>query len=177
MFRYDQVLPQLVFICVVNEQWIIEESIPVDSAEWYGSDGLWHLLCIRVQNDNLQALRDDEVILEYSDSLIGQLPQLGWIEISNTYLATCFDDILLVSLGEQGYICGDADGNDMVNISDAVYLIEYIFGGGPPPEPLLSGDVDCNQTVNISDAVYLISYIFSSGPAPCDPDGDGWTDC
>lgn len=64
-------------------------------------------------------------------------------------------------------ICGDADGNGIVNISDAVYLISYIFGGGPPPDPLVSGDADCNGIVNISDAVYLISYIFGGGPAPC----------
>jgi glutaredoxin-related protein len=65
------------------------------------------------------------------------------------------------------FTCGDADGNDIVNISDAVYLIAYIFGGGPVPDPLLSGDPDCNWIVNISDAVYLIAYIFGSGDAPC----------
>jgi hypothetical protein len=65
------------------------------------------------------------------------------------------------------YVCGDADGNGIVNISDAVYLISYIFGGGSAPDPYLSGDADCNQIVNISDAVYLIAYIFGGGPAPC----------
>jgi hypothetical protein len=30
-------------------------------------------------------------------------------------------------------ISGDADCNGIVNISDAVYLISYIFGGGPEP--------------------------------------------
>lgn len=65
------------------------------------------------------------------------------------------------------YFCGDADGNDLVNISDAVYLIGYIFGGQIAPVPLASGDVDCNELVNISDAVFLISYIFGGGEAPC----------
>lgn len=65
------------------------------------------------------------------------------------------------------YTCGDADGNSLVNISDAVYLISYIFGGGSAPNPLESGDCDCNELVNISDAVYLIAYIFGGGPAPC----------
>jgi hypothetical protein len=72
-----------------------------------------------------------------------------------------------------GDICdcqpGDADGNTILNISDAVYLITYIFGGGPPPTPyqVCNGDADCNCIVNISDAVYMISYIFGGGPAPC----------
>ncbi len=63
--------------------------------------------------------------------------------------------------------CGDADGSGNVTISDAVYLILYIFSGGPAPNPLMSGDADCSGIVNISDAVYLINYIFSGGAAPC----------
>jgi hypothetical protein len=63
---------------------------------------------------------------------------------------------------------GDVNGDFIVNISDAVFLISYIFGGGPAPDPLEFGDVDCNGIVNISDAVYLINYIFGGGPAPCD---------
>ena len=63
--------------------------------------------------------------------------------------------------------CGDADKNGLVTISDAVYLINYIFSGGPAPNPVLSGDADCNGIVTISDPVYLINYIFSGGPAPC----------
>jgi hypothetical protein len=62
---------------------------------------------------------------------------------------------------------GDADGNGMVNITDAVYLLTYIFSGGPEPDPMELGDADCNGFVNVTDAVYLINYIFSGGPAPC----------
>ncbi len=63
--------------------------------------------------------------------------------------------------------CGDANGSGIVNISDAVYLVNYIFAGGPAPNPLASGDANCSGGVNISDAVYLINYIFSGGAAPC----------
>ncbi len=65
------------------------------------------------------------------------------------------------------YLCGDADGNAIVNISDVVSLISYIFGGGSEPSPLLAGDCDCNALVNVSDAVYLVSHIFGGGDPPC----------
>lgn len=65
------------------------------------------------------------------------------------------------------FVCGDADGNGMISISDAVFLINYIFGGGPAPNPVIRGDADCNGLVTISDAVYLINYIFAGGPMPC----------
>ncbi len=69
-------------------------------------------------------------------------------------------------LSEMQYSPGDADGNATINISDAVYLISYIFIGGSPPDPLLNGDADCTGIISISDAVYLISYIFAGGGAP-----------
>ncbi len=67
--------------------------------------------------------------------------------------------------------CGDADGNGIVNISDAVYTIAYIFGGGDAPDPLCNGDSDGNGIINISDAVYLIAYIFGGGEPPHCPPG------
>jgi hypothetical protein len=65
------------------------------------------------------------------------------------------------------YLCGDANGDGSVDISDAVYLIAYIFSGGSAPNPILSGDANCDSAVDISDVVYLIAYIFSGGQAPC----------
>jgi aminopeptidase N len=63
---------------------------------------------------------------------------------------------------------GDCNDDGTVNVSDAVYIINYIFAGGPAPDPLLSGDPNCDNDVNISDAVYIINYIFVGGDPPCD---------
>ena len=75
------------------------------------------------------------------------------------------------------YVCGDCNADGTANITDAVYLITYIFAGGPPPSPLAAGDVNCDGSANISDAVYLIQWIFAGGPTPCDPNDDGVPDC
>jgi len=64
--------------------------------------------------------------------------------------------------------CGDANASGSVDIDDAVFLIAYIFSGGPAPDPLEAGDVDCSGGVDIDDVVYLIMYIFVGGPAPCE---------
>ena len=65
-------------------------------------------------------------------------------------------------------IPGDANGDGSVNVGDAVYLIAYVFKGGPPPTPypICSGDANCDCTVNVGDAVYVINYVFKSGPPP-----------
>ncbi|MFH2057237.1 MAG: PQQ-dependent sugar dehydrogenase, partial [bacterium] len=66
------------------------------------------------------------------------------------------------------FLCGDANNDDIVNITDAVYLIQWIFNSGPDPDPLESADVNCDSIGNITDAVYIIQWIFNSGPDPCE---------
>jgi hypothetical protein len=68
---------------------------------------------------------------------------------------------------ERDFICGDVDGNELVNVSDIVSLIAFVFGTGSPPDPLEAGDVTCEGTVNVTDIVYLISFVFGDGPEPC----------
>jgi hypothetical protein len=66
-------------------------------------------------------------------------------------------------------IPGDANGDGQVNVGDAVYVISYVFIGGPPPQPTdpCSGDGNCDGQCNVGDAVYIIAYVFNSGPPPC----------
>ena len=64
------------------------------------------------------------------------------------------------------YECGDANGDEAVNLADAVYLINYVFKGGPAPDPLCVGDANGDDAVNLADAVHLINYVFKGGPAP-----------
>ena len=66
------------------------------------------------------------------------------------------------------WILGDANGDGKINVSDAVYIINYVFiQGFPPPNPLLKADSNCDDRINVSDAVYLINLVFSHGPFPC----------
>jgi hypothetical protein len=66
--------------------------------------------------------------------------------------------------------CGDANSDGGVDISDAVFLISYIFSGGAAPADCNyangMGDANGDGDIDISDAVHLISYIFSGGSAP-----------
>ena len=61
--------------------------------------------------------------------------------------------------------------------SDAVRIINYVFIGGEPPDPLESGEANCDGSVNVSDAVWIINYVFVGGNAPCDTDDDMIPDC
>jgi len=76
-------------------------------------------------------------------------------------------DFEYVSIGST--VCGDANGDDVVNIGDPVFIINYVFKFGPTPDPLCSADANGDAAVNIGDPVYLINYIFKFGPAPIEP--------
>jgi len=61
---------------------------------------------------------------------------------------------------------GDVNGDGIVNSADVVFLIDYLFKGGPAPDPLSEGDVNCDDIVNSADVVFLINYLFKGGPPP-----------
>ncbi len=64
-------------------------------------------------------------------------------------------------------ILGDSNGDKQVNVSDVVYLINYLFKGGPAPVPApIVGDANCDGKVTVSDVIYLINYLFKGGPPP-----------
>ena len=87
----------------------------------------------------------------------------------DTLLQTNTSDIFSFTTAPAGptCVCGDANGDGSVNVGDAVYIINYVFKGGPAPVPLpCCGDANNDGSVNVGDAVYLINYVFKGGPAP-----------
>jgi len=63
---------------------------------------------------------------------------------------------------------GDANGDGDINVADAVYLIGFVFKGGPDPVPykIFSGDANNDALVNVGDAVFIIAFVFNGGQAP-----------
>jgi hypothetical protein len=62
--------------------------------------------------------------------------------------------------------CGDANGDGQISLSDVVFLVNYLFIGGTPPEPLSAGDANGDCAVDLADGVYLVNYLFIGGPMP-----------
>jgi hypothetical protein len=65
------------------------------------------------------------------------------------------------------YLRGDLNKDNQTDVADVILLINYLFIGGSPPDPLNLGDVNCDESVDVSDALYLINYLFLGTSAPC----------
>lgn len=81
---------------------------------------------------------------------------------------------------------GDATGNGQTDITDGVFILNYLFLGNRAPGCLDAADTDDSGTVDLSDAIRILNYLFlgggappAPGPAACGPDPveDNLGDC
>lgn len=116
---------------------------------------------------------------EYKDSIIAPLVN-GTVKISipdfENVLRVTFQPAVATHFGTNynySYhiyfrVAGDVDGDNTVSISDAVFMINWIFAGGIAPKPIVSADVNCDGLSSVSDVVHIVNYIFGGGAPPCD---------
>ncbi len=72
---------------------------------------------------------------------------------------------------------GNADGQGALNITDGIFILNFLFLGGSEPPCLDAADTDDNGNLNISDGVAVFNFLFLSGaeppppgPSECGPD-------
>src|SRR3989338_8370446 len=63
---------------------------------------------------------------------------------------------------------GDADEDSRLTISDGIYILNYLFRGGPAPECIEMADFDENNLITMGDAIKLFKFLFQGGPGPTD---------
>ncbi|MEE8142440.1 MAG: dockerin type I repeat-containing protein, partial [Planctomycetota bacterium] len=88
---------------------------------------------------------------------------------------------LVVTGNTATFVRGDANGDEIVNIADPIYVLEYLFADGRDPTCFDAADGNDDGAVQISDAIYLLTFLFDEGlppPPPFpdpggDPTGDG----
>ena len=74
------------------------------------------------------------------------------------------------------FLRADSEGNGLVNLTDAIFTLNYLFLGGREPSCLDASDSDNNGLVQLTDAIFLLNYLFLGGGAPPAPTNEGGLD-
>ncbi|MCK4607493.1 MAG: thrombospondin type 3 repeat-containing protein [candidate division Zixibacteria bacterium] len=96
-----------------------------------------------------------------------------WVSVGGSYLPG-WDGPHCYTVVDPAACCrlrGDInhDGALPIDITDLVYLINYMFLDGPEPPCMEEADVNADgavDVIDIADLVYLIDYMFRGGPPP-----------
>ena len=83
------------------------------------------------------------------------------------HLGSAFIHVLEHELRE--FTRGDADASNEVNITDAIFTLNYLFLGGERPVCLDAGDFNDVGSVDISSAIGLLQFLFQGGASPGPP--------
>jgi hypothetical protein len=70
---------------------------------------------------------------------------------------------------ETEFTRGDSNFDDRIDVSDAVFTLNFLFLGGIKPACDDAVDTDDTGSMDITDAVRLLDHLFRSGPAPPAP--------
>jgi hypothetical protein len=91
--------------------------------------------------------------------------------IGNTKMKKDARHKLFYMLKWKGFYRGDVSCDGKFDVADVIYMINYLFKGGPKPKPMVNqGDVNNDGLTNVADVIYMINYLFKGGPAPLDKD-------
>ena len=75
----------------------------------------------------------------------------------------------LVTVMGADYLRGDANGDDLIDVADVIFLANYLFKGQAAPFPYDAGEANCDGIIDVADVIFLLNYLFKNGSAPdCD---------
>ena len=86
---------------------------------------------------------------------------------ANALKASC----TFVCAGGDGtaFVRGDADDSGALNITDGIFILNFLFLGGPNPPCSDSADADDSGAINITDGIFVLNFLFLGGPPPGAP--------
>ena len=92
----------------------------------------------------------------------------GYSTLLPKFSGLLFDYAPTPKQGQVGlsFICGDMNNDGKVNIMDVGFMINYLYRGGPAPNPAEIADVNASGNLNIMDVTYFINYLYKAGPLP-----------
>lgn len=132
------------------------------------SDGSYKIIVYSMQKDNI--LETDGALL-YLPLQISEEMESGEYNISvknivltDIHTQQTLVDEVVSKLTIPSYEIGDANGDDMINVTDIVSIISYILGEADSNFIFDAADVNGDETINVTDIVGVIDIILNANP-------------
>ena len=115
-----------------------------NSEELTGNDGAIRLLTLHVADDVAEGIYAIEIKnASYSK------PNGALVQLPNTISSITVED----------YVLGDVNGNDLVDIGDAVTIVNYLVGKPSTTFVEKAADTNKNSLIDIGDAVTIVNFL------------------
>ena len=137
-------------------------------------------LGIEVDGDTIRVYHDGDLAIEAFDETYreGFFSLWAWqtnhVQFDNVRVGTAGN---LPScggppVGVGPFIRGDCNQDLSVNLTDGIFLLNFLFLGGLEPECTAACDNNADGDLNITTAVFIFNFLFLGGPEPPAPTGD-----
>lgn len=67
------------------------------------------------------------------------------------------------------FVRGDVNDSGLLEVTDAINLLNWMFLGGLTPTCMDAADADDNGQLGLSDGINILIFLFGGGAAPADP--------
>ena len=128
------------------------------------------VLRVTIEFDLESASQDQRASLRFEPRMLAgqsRVNQVTW-EDSSRPLQT-FAKSIDVRLGSESFSRGDSNADGRLDVSDSVYILNWLFTGGEQPSCLDAADVDDDGKIRLNDGHLINLYLFLGGVAPATP--------
>jgi hypothetical protein len=128
-----------------------------DESPWpEGADGSGATLALR------NPILDNTFAPHWAASAAGGTPGARNSDVFVEVAADCVSDELL-------FLRADCNGDGVVDIADAVCVLDWRFLGGAAPVCIAAADSNGDAAVDLSDGVHVLNFLFLGGQPPQPP--------
>ena len=89
--------------------------------------------------------------------------RLGGLGVSAFCEFTCGDP---VGPAAPQFRRGDADDNGSLQLTDGIFILNFLFLGGADPVCGDAADADNNGAIQLTDGIFILNFLFLGGDSP-----------
>ncbi|MGE4619707.1 MAG: hypothetical protein AAEJ04_07865 [Planctomycetota bacterium] len=96
-------------------------------------------------------------------------PALNYVIFDGLSISPILENGIVEFVDQPGFRRGNTNSDSNIDLADSLFVMNWLFSGGPAPSCLDAADANDDGGVDISDTIYLLNYLFVNGPPPGAP--------